>query len=685
MGITCNDEGRDRVKKTQAKKSNTNNNTPEYPSSQEIRTTHSSIYEEKEKEKAYKKENNKINEQNQKLEEEKKKLEEQKKEFQNQQRLERLRREIEEKKHKIEEDKRFFEMKKNLEEERKKIEKEKQEIENEKKKRQMKEREKLEKKRIEEEKRKLEEEKRKWEEDKKIEEQKRLEDQELKKRNDLENFYDLIIHFHSFEQLKSDGWDASFTKEGKRKYDECINKNNIVIGIIGNKNRGKSYLLGRIMKMNDDSLYPNGFLVTTLGISCIFPTIANKNFVTLDTAGRDNPLLQNAFFTETNKNELIKNIARDQKVTEIALNDFIIQESNVLITVVEQLSFAEQDMLKNLINQIKECQNKIAQNSNHKNSSPKRLIVIHNLMNISKIEDINEFINTTLMRSLTFSLNKQNMSNDGFNDRYVYPQANSEDIQIVHVVIGDDKNDIIRKEFNDPAFDYIRKNITTSEAKKFDIVESFKEFIIENSKNYIEGDKFKSDSLIKGKLSEKDNKIIIPIIPKEKIDKLNLRRVYVNAKGIQNFSSAIEPIYSINLIEINTKDYIEIEMEMYGKVVDMKIEKIFCPNQYIISIKGKNNKVLDDDDEDNKIIMQGNLEFNEFELQVIINRYMPYQAQENNEQNINKKANDEIEIILLKEKYEIEEDTKYGIYKIKIPYKKNIINSSDDENDNDEE
>jgi hypothetical protein len=83
--------------------------------------------------------------------------------------------------------------------------------------------------------------------------------------------------------------------------------------------------------------------------------------------------------------------------------------------------------------------------------------------------------------------------------------------------------------------------------------------------------------------------------------------------------------------------------------------------------------------------MQGNLEFNEFELQVIINRYMPYQAQENNEQKINKKSNDEIEIILLNEDYEKEEDTKYGIYKIKFPYKKNIINSSDDENDNDDE
>jgi hypothetical protein len=70
----------------------------------------------------------------------------------------------------------------------------------------------------------------------------------------------------------------------------------------------------------------------------------------LDTAGKDNPLLQNAFFDEKDKNELIRNIARDQKVTEIAINDFIIQESDVLITVLEQLSFNEQEMLKNLIN-----------------------------------------------------------------------------------------------------------------------------------------------------------------------------------------------------------------------------------------------------------------------------------------------------------------------------------------------
>ena len=68
----------------------------------------------------------------------------------------------------------------------------------------------------------------------------------------------MVINFHSFEQLKKDGWNCVFTKIGKKKYDICKNKNAIVIGIVGSKNRGKSFLLGRIMKMKEYE-NPNGF------------------------------------------------------------------------------------------------------------------------------------------------------------------------------------------------------------------------------------------------------------------------------------------------------------------------------------------------------------------------------------------------------------------------------------------
>ena len=121
----------------------------------------------------------------------------------------------------------------------------------------------------------------------------------------------MVLNFHSFEQLKKDGWNSEFTEIGKKKYDRCKNKKAIVIGIVGNKNSGKSYLLGRIMKMKEYE-NPNGFFITTSGISCVFPKIdnADKNFITLDTAGRDNPLLKTAIFEEENKNDKEKKMIK---------------------------------------------------------------------------------------------------------------------------------------------------------------------------------------------------------------------------------------------------------------------------------------------------------------------------------------------------------------------------------------
>ena len=72
----------------------------------------------------------------------------------------------------------------------------------------------------------------------------------------------MILNFNSFEQLKKDGWISYFSIDGKKKYDKCIKEDNIVIGVVGIKNRGKSYLLGRIMD-NEDYKPPSGFLVTT--------------------------------------------------------------------------------------------------------------------------------------------------------------------------------------------------------------------------------------------------------------------------------------------------------------------------------------------------------------------------------------------------------------------------------------
>ena len=610
---------------------------------------------------------------NSELDKEKKKFLEDKKKYEEEQAIEKKQKELEEKKRIFEEQKRKLELEKQFDRERKDIEKRRKEIDDIKRKIEEDKRKEEEAKKIKEERIKIEEEKARIEKEKRDEEMKIFIEEEKKKNREAQDFYDLVLDFNSFEQLKKDGWNANFTRMGKKKFDKCISENefNIVIGVVGNKNRGKSYLLGRIMQM-DEYKNPHGFLVTTSGISCIFPRLDNTDntFITLDSAGRDNPLLQNAFFEEKDKNELIRNIARDQKVTEIALNDFIIQESDVLITVLEQLSFNEQEMLKNLINQITLYGVKHMKKFR---CNGKRLIVIHNLMNISTLDGINKFVDDVLKKSLTFSLEKQTYKKLGI-DIYIqninqYNDKNPDKrpiIQIVHVLVGDDSNDEIRKKLNEPTFEYIRKNIKTQVGKNFNILEKFKNFIVENSKNYFEGEAFNENSIIIGKESEKNGKTIIPITLSEELKNKNIifKKFYINARGIHNFSSALEPRYSTSLIEQEGKDYLEIEFELSGNVEIKEIFHATDKEQYVFTIKGKTDEVFE---------TETNKESKDFEFQPIINRFIPL-----------KEEKKEIAIIILKEDYKKSSDDEFGIYNIKVPIKKNIINkelSFDDELD----
>ena len=436
--------------------------------------------------------------------------------------------------------------------------------------------------------------------------------------------YDMILNFYSFLQLKKDGWTCYFTPSGKEKYDKCINNYNIVIGILGMKNRGKSYLLGRIMK-NEDYKPPSGFLITTYGISCNFPQSEpdGSYFITLDTAGKDSPLLQNDLFKDNN----IKDFVRDQAITEIVLSDFIIQESNILITVLEQLSFEEQEMLKTLIERLKKKEIKGIQK--------RRLLVIHNLMNITNVKDIKNFVENVILKSLTFRLESQSMSkNEKYDDsdKNIYIQVidnennNQNKLEIIHLIFGNDSDERIRKEYNEPALRYIRDYITINSSRKFDIVNSFKDFIIKNSTKYLTGEEFKGNSITIEKPEKKNfedkekkrkfEKIIIPL--KGKNPNFEVKGFVKDLGGNETFFNKINPRYSSRLFKKGEKYYIEIIFELYGKIKKLK-RKILCDddkNQYIILIKGEI-------EEFEKIkIFYGNLEYSEFGFQIIIPKFI---------------------------------------------------------------
>ena len=101
----------------------------------------------------------------------------------------------------------------------------------------------------------------------------------------------MVLNFSNFGQLKQSGWEISWPKDkGLDKYNRCKENKNVVVGILGNKYRGKSFLMGRIIG-KDNYINKSGFFIATQGISANFPLLDdNTNIITLDTAGKDNPL-----------------------------------------------------------------------------------------------------------------------------------------------------------------------------------------------------------------------------------------------------------------------------------------------------------------------------------------------------------------------------------------------------------
>ena len=446
-----------------------------------------------------------------------------------------------------------------------------------------------------------------------------------KKQEEIEkskNFYDMILDFSNFEQLKQNGWEIKWPEDevqdkGQSKYNHCKENNNIVVGILGNKNRGKSFLLGRIIG-KDNFINKSGFLVTTQGISANFPLLDdNTNIITLDTAGKDNPLLDSSNFIkksdsnsnikDKSKTEYIKNIVRDQRVSEIVLSDFIIKESDVLITVLEQLSFAEQDMLKNLINQLK------SKKTEANSIKEKKLLVIHNLMNFTNIKTINNFIENTLLKSLTFDLRKgkQSMTNfkeENIDDRhkYVYVQKteNIDKLKIFHIIVGNDFVPEVKKEYNEPAIRFIRKAIKIGSARKTDLIEDFKNFIIQNSQKYLSGSGFQNESL---EIKKKGNIPEAIILNKKYENAINLKSFFTDSKGINNFLSTIESKYSTKIYKEKNgeKYFIKVIFEIYGKIEKETINSTISVvrNQHVITIEGK----INDNKNIKTEIVQGNL------------------------------------------------------------------------------
>jgi hypothetical protein len=202
--------------------------------------------------------------------------------------------------------------------------------------------------------------------------------------------YDIVIDIDSLVDLEQ-GWNVHFAprvlqraKNRKSAQDRnmvddlSLSTSKIIVSVLGLFNKGKTWLLNRICNENLDS----GLKVTTKGLSFKEPQ-GMQNIILLDTAGTSSPLQGSdsiwkfaLLTTSVVKNQ--KCTLSMKKATEDFLQKISFTLSDVIIVVVNELTWPDQEYVTALATQMSETR---------KASSLGFIIVVHNYKDTEAVPD----------------------------------------------------------------------------------------------------------------------------------------------------------------------------------------------------------------------------------------------------------------------------------------------------------
>ena len=110
--------------------------------------------------------------------------------------------------------------------------------------------------------------------------------------------YHIIIRANSILSLDNIGWEIIYPN-GKEEYEKLIKKPMIIVSVVGNRNKGKSFILGKLLDYN----IPQGFSLKNEGISVAFGDKDDYCIAMMESAGQEVPLLSNVINPEEDINE----------------------------------------------------------------------------------------------------------------------------------------------------------------------------------------------------------------------------------------------------------------------------------------------------------------------------------------------------------------------------------------------
>ena len=381
---------------------------------------------------------------------------------------------------------------------------------------------------------------------------------------DFVNFYDVIIDIKSIKDI-SKGWEVKFSKRAEEKYKEFRKEKIIKIGVIGNSNKGKSFLLSKISKID----LPSGTSIRTEGLSIKYPELdlyKDRRIALLDSAGLETPVLKESKDKEDrveekeaekkpndtktqnkeeneevkskeengdeneneekNDKELFKEKSREKIITELFLQNYIINNSDILLVVVGILTYSEQKLLNRIKTEIQ------------RSKINKPLFIIHNLITYTSIEQVKDYINHFLLKSATFNLEEgHKISTKTKSKAGAYYYEKKTEPKIFHLIFANEGSEA-GKHYNNFTLDFLEGEFQrVTDLKPFDVIQTVKERFIEVSKDILE----KMEPLSLQDFDNSENKTIKLV----KHNNVKLKKCLIDELGFSNLkANGFEPAYN---------------------------------------------------------------------------------------------------------------------------------------------
>ena len=375
-----------------------------------------------------------------------------------------------------------------------------------------------------------------------------------------EDFYDVIFKINSIINL-SEGWDILMTEEGEKNYGTFSKQSIIRIGVIGNENKGKTTILKKLSDFN----LPTGYSIKTEGLSIKYPQLKdhpNLKLALLDSAGLETPILN--FQKDNNIEVEFIEKARDKLLTEVFLQNFIIQNSDLLLLVFGKLSFEEQKLLEKIKRDMKNIKRK------------ESLFVIHNLKKFERKSQVENYIKEILLNSSTFNIESSTLINKYKNEstwEYFYePNSNPKIFHLIFAKEGTEAGDF----YNQNSINYIlNKTSDITDRRSFNIINSIIDTFCLVSESILEEPLKKEEDIL---LQDKKIKL-----NSNKEKHIKLKKCLIDEIGFSNFlSNGFEPKYEYYISD----DKLIISLEMPGKFEKTKYAKESKGSYTYIKISG---------------------------------------------------------------------------------------------------